>query len=140
MTAKEYLKTYQGEKKEADAIEARIMELERKKKRVKAVSHTGVPGSRNRKDLSDAEVAIEELVESYMRVITAYVTKEADILEKLELMQEAEERTVLILKYIIDKDERTGRTLTWYDIAERMNVSKRTAQYIHGRALQHFPL
>lgn len=140
MTAKEYLKTYQGEKKEADAIEARIMELERKKKRVKAVSHTGVPGSRNRKDLSDAEVAIEELVESYMRVITAYVTKEADILEKLELMQEAEERTVLILKYISDKDERTGRTLTWYDIAERMNVSKRTAQYIHGRALQHFPL
>ncbi len=140
MTAKEYLKTYQGEKKEADAIEARIMELERKKKRVKAVSHTGVPGSRNRKDLSDAEVAIEELVESYMRVITAYVTKEADILEKLELMQEAEERTVLMLKYISDKDERTGRTLTWYDIAERMNVSKRTAQYIHGRALQHFPL
>lgn len=140
MTAKEYLKTYQGEKKEADAIEARIMELERKKKRVKAVSHTGVPGSRNRKDLSDAEVAIEELVESYMRVITAYVTKEADILEKLELMQEAEERTVLMLKYISDKDERTGRALTWYDIAERMNVSKRTAQYIHGRALQHFPL
>ena len=140
MTAKEYLKTYQGEKKEADAIEARIMELERKKKRVKAVSHTGVPGSRNRKDLSDAEVAIEELVESYMRVITAYVTKEADILEKLELMQEAEERTVLMLKYISDRDERTGRTLTWYDIAERMNVSKRTAQYIHGRALQHFPL
>lgn len=140
MTAKEYLKTYQGEKKEADAIEARIMELERKKKRVKAVSHTGVPGSRNRKDLSDAEVAIEELVESYMRVITAYVTKEADILEKLELMQEAEERTVLMLKYISDKDERTGRTLTWYDIAERMNVSKRTAQYIHSRALQHFPL
>ena len=140
MTAKEYLKTYQGEKKEADAIEARIMELERKKKRVKAVSHTGVPGSRNRKDLSDAEVAIEELVESYMRVITAYITKEADILEKLELMQEAEERTVLMLKYISDKDERTGRTLTWYDIAERMNVSKRTAQYIHGRALQHFPL
>ena len=130
MTAKEYLKTYQGEKKEADAIEARIMELERKKKRVKAVSHTG----------SDAEVAIEELVESYMRVITAYVTKEADILEKLELMQEAEERTVLMLKYISDKDERTGRALTWYDIAERMNVSKRTAQYIHGRALQHFPL
>ena len=43
MTAKEYLKTYQGEKKEADAIEARIMELKRKKKRVKAVSHTGVP-------------------------------------------------------------------------------------------------
>lgn len=140
MTAKEYLKTYQGEKKEADAIEARIMELERKKKRVKAVSHTGVPGSRNRKDLSDAEVAIEELVESYMRVITAYVTKEANILEKLELMQEAEERTVLMLKYISDKDERTGRALTWYDIAERMNVSKRTAQYIHGRALQHFPL
>ena len=140
MTAKEYLKTYQGETKEADAIEARIMELERKKKRVKAVSHTGVPGSRNRKDLSDAEVAIEELVESYMRVITAYVTKEADILEKLELMQEAEERTVLMLKYISDKDERTGRALTWYDIAERMNVSKRTAQYIHGRALQHFPL
>ena len=140
MTAKEYLKTYQGEKKEADAIEARIMELERKKKRVKAVSHTGVPGSRNRKDLSDAEVAMEELVESYMRVITAYITKEADILEKLELMQEAEERTVLMLKYISDKDERTGRALTWYDIAERMNVSKRTAQYIHGRALQHFPL
>ena len=140
MTAKEYLKTYQGEKKEADAIEVRIMELERKKKRVKEVSHTGVPGSRNRKDLSDAEVAIEELVESYMRVITAYVTKEADILEKLELMQEAEERTVLMLKYISDKDERTGRALTWYDIAERMNVSKRTAQYIHGRALQHFPL
>lgn len=139
MTAKEYLKAYQGEKKDADAIESRIEELEKKKKRVKAISHTGVPGSHNRRDLSDAEVAIEELVESYMRVIAAYIAKEADILEKLELMKDPEERAVLRLKYINDRTE-SGKYITWYDIAERLHVSKRTAQYIHGRALQNFPM
>lgn len=139
MTAKEYLKAYQAEKLEADAIEKRIKELERRKQSLEGVRYTWAPKHRERKDLSDPEASIGELVEKYIKKITAYMGKEADILDRLERMKDPEERTVLLLRYINSKND-SGLPLTWYDIAERMNVSKRTAQYIHGRALRHFPM
>lgn len=139
MTAKDYLKAYQAEKREADVIERRIEELERKKKSVQAIRHSGMPRAHEQRDLSDAEASIDELIEKYLQKIMAYIGKETEILGKLEEMKDAEERTVIMLKYVNNKGI-TSRFLTWYEIAEIMNVSKRTAQYIHGRALQHFPM
>lgn len=140
MTAKEYLKRYVAEKHEADVLEKRIKELQGKKMRLQAIRHSGTPKSRKQRDQSDAEAAIDELMEMYEGRILSYVGKETDILQRIGKMQDEEERRVLILKYITEINAVTGKRWTWYDIAEEISCSKRNAQYIHGRALQHFPI
>lgn len=140
MTAKEYLKRYAAEKKEADTIEERIRELREKREHVQAVRFSGTPRTKQTKDLSGAEAAIDRLVRTYEEKILSYVGKEARIIETIDRMTESEERKVLMLKYVLDINPATGKKWTWYEIAEEIPCSKRTAQYIHGRALLHFPI
>ena len=134
MTAKEFLKAYQAEKIEASVYEERITELKSLKGSIRANRTDGAPKARRKKDLLDPLLTIDELTERYEAKISAYIGKEAYILDKLNEMNDAQERTVLTLRYI------EGEPLTWWDIAERMDCGKRKAQYIHGRALQHFPM
>ena len=139
MTAKEFLKAYQAEKIEASVYEERIAELKSLKGSIRANRTDGAPKARRKKDLLDPLLTIDELTERYEAKISAYIGKEAYILDKLDEMDDAKERTVLTLRYIVSKN-RSGEPLTWWDIAERMDCGKRKAQYIHGRALQHFPM
>lgn len=139
MTAKEFLKAYQAEKIEASVYDDRIAELKSLKESVRANRVDGVPKVRKKRDLLDPLLTIDELTERYEAKISAYIGKEAYILDKLDEMADAQERTVLTLRYIESKS-RSGEPLTWWDIAERMDCGKRKAQYIHGRALQHFPM
>ena len=138
MTAKEYLKRYAAEKREADIIEARIKELRGRREHIQSVRYSDMPHSGKVKDLSEAEAQIDELVEKYEQKILSYITKEAHILEAIDRMTEWEERKTLMLKYVMDTNPATGKSWTWYEIAEEIACSKRTAQYIHGRALLHF--
>lgn len=140
MTAKEYLKRYVAEKREADILEKRIKELQGKKLRLQAIRHSALPKSKKQRDQSDAEAAIDELMQMYENRILSYVGKESDILHRIGEMQEEAERQILLLKYVMEINPVTGKRWTWYDIAEEVSCSKRNAQYIHGRALQHFPI
>ncbi len=139
MTAKDYLKSYVAEKDQADACQKRIKYLEDMKKRVKAVRYTGMPKAGNQGDLSDAEAYIDELMDKYVSIILSYIGKEADILDRINRMEKAEEREVLMWRYINNRD-RDGRKLTWDDIAAKIPCSRRTAENYHGRALQNFPM
>ena len=139
MTAKEYLKAYAATKDQADAIEERITQLRELRERVQAVRHNGMPKARKRTDLSDAEVSIDELIEMYIGKIASYIGQETEILERIDRISEADERTVLMFRYVNNKDK-SGKKLTWDEIADKIPCTKRTAQYIHGRALKNFPM
>ena len=139
MTAKEYLKGYAATKDQADAIEERITQLRELRERVQAVRHNGMPKARKQIDLSDAEVSIDELIEMYISRITSYIGQEADILERIDRISEADEKTVLMFRYVNNKDK-SGKKLTWDEIADKIPCTKRTAQYIHDRALKNFPM
>ena len=105
MTAKEYLKGYAATKDQADAIEERITQLRELRERVQAVRHNGMPKARKQTDLSDAEVSIDELIEMYISRIASYIGQEADILERIDRIKEADERTVLMFRYVNNKDK-----------------------------------
>ena len=139
MTAKEFLKAYRAEKIEAGAYEERIAELKSLRGSIRANRADIAPKAKRKRELLDPLLAIDELTERYEAKVSAYIGKEAYILDKLDEMNDAQERTVLTLRYIENKN-RSGEPLTWWDIAERMDCGKRKAQYIHGRALQHFPM
>ena len=132
MTAKEYLRSFARRKIDTEVLEERIGELKRRKTQLRAVKHSGLPRAKKQMDLSDAEAAIDSLIREYEQDIAKRMREESRIRERIDKMPDPEERKVLRLVYILDKK------LTWYEIAEEMSVSKRTAQNIHGRALQHF--
>lgn len=139
MTAKEFLKAYRAEKIEADVYEERIAELKSLKGSIRANRADIAPKAKRKRDLLDPLLTIDELTERYEAKTSAYIGKEAYILDRLDEMDDALERTVLMLRYVKSKNS-SGEPLTWWDIAERMDCGKRKAQYIHGRALQHFPM
>ena len=132
MTAKEYLRSFARCKSDTEVLEERIGELKRRKTQLRAVKHSGLPRAKKQMDLSDAEAAIDSLIREYEQDIAKRMREESRIRERIDKIPDPEERKVLRLVYILDKK------LTWYEIAEEMSVSKRTAQNIHGRALQHF--
>ena len=132
MTAKEYLRSFARRKIDTEVLEERIGELKQRKTQLRAVKHSGLPRAKKQMDLSDAEAAIDSLIREYEQDITRRMREESRIRERIDKMPDPEERKVLRLVYILDKK------LTWYEIAEEMSVSKRTAQNIYGRALQHF--
>lgn len=132
MTAKEYLRSFARRKIDTEVLEERIGELKQRKTQLRAVKHLGLPRAKKQMDLSDAEAAIDSLIREYEQDIAKRMREESRIRERIDKMPDPEERKVLRLVYILDKK------LTWYEIAEEMSVSKRTAQNIHGRALQHF--
>jgi len=139
MTAKEFLKAYRAEKIEAGAYEERIAELKSLRGSIRANRADIAPKAKRKRELLDPLLAIDELTERYEAKVSAYIGKEAYILDRLGEMDDALERTVLTLRYVKNKNS-SGEPLTWWDIAERMDCGKRKAQYIHGRALQHFPM
>lgn len=132
MTAKEYLRSFARRKTDTEVLEERIGELKQRKTQLRAVKHPGLPRAKKQMDLSDAEAAIDSLIREYEQDITRRMREESRIRARIDEMPDPEERKVLRLVYVLDKK------LTWYEIAEEMSVSKRTAQNIHGRALQHF--
>lgn len=132
MTAKEYLRSFARRKIDTEVLEERIGELKQRKTQLRVMKHSGLPRAKKQMDLSDAEAAIDSLIREYEQDIAKSIREESRIRERIDKMPDPEERKVLRLVYVLDKK------LTWYEIAEEMSVSKRTAQNIHGRALQHF--
>lgn len=132
MTAKEYLRSFARKKADTDLLMARIEELKRKKEQLHAVKHSGLPRAKKQTDLPEAETALDSLIREYEADAVECASEESRIRERISRIPEPEERKVLRLVYITD------RKMTWYEIAEELNVSKRTAQNIHGRALLHF--
>lgn len=131
MTAKEYLEKHANHKSDISDMESRINELRQRKKQIHALKF-GTPRAKRKTDLSDAEAAIDELIRSYEDSIKQCVRHEEEIGKRIGELIDPEERKVLRLLYVMDKK------LTWYEIAEELHVSKRTAQNIHSRALLHF--
>lgn len=133
MTAKEYLRQYKSAYAEADRIEERIRKLRLKYAMPSAIIYTDMPKAHNAGgDLSDYASQVEALSFTLQKKLMECVLLEADIMERISCIQSADERTLLSLRYIDG--------LSWDKIAVRLSMSERTVYYLHGSALQHFPV
>jgi len=135
MTAKEYLTDYTALKREAEDLKHRVEELREKRLYIKSLDMSSAASGGTRKDISDTVAAIDNLIAKYLRKIMEFISIEAEILETIERIKDPIERDILTLRYIQDKDPKTGKPYTWLKIAERVNYSERSAQYKHGEAL-----
>lgn len=139
MTAKEYLLQYRDAYRDAQEIELRITQLRLKYAMPSAINYSDMPKAHNTEhDLSDYMASLSELTDYLVAKYCKCVGLEGDILKRIDTMEDALERQVLELRYT-NIDDR-GRLMRWEDVAQRMGYSRQNIVYIHGRALQHFPL
>ena len=133
MTAKEYLSQYRMVNREIEDIDHRMAQLRLKYAAPSAIDYSDMPKAHNSEhDLSDYIAKMDELTDYMISKYTRLRGIEIDIYLRLDRLERQEERELLRYRYIDG--------LTWTEIADRLSTVERNVYFIHGRALQHFPM
>ena len=133
MTAKEYLLQYQHIQREIEDIDRRMAQVRLKYAAPSAINYSDMPKAHNSNhDLSDYVAKIDEVTDYMISKYTRLRGIEIDIYMRVDRMENQQERELLRHRYIDG--------MTWTQIADAMLTTERNVYFIHGRALQHFPM
>jgi hypothetical protein len=133
MTAKEYLLQYQHIQREIEDIDRRMAQVRLKYAAPSAINYSDMPKARNSNhDLSDYVAKMDELTDYMISKYTRLRGIEIDIYMRVDRMENQQERELLRYRYIDG--------MTWTQVADAMLTTERNVYFIHGRALQHFPM
>lgn len=125
---KRYLRQYGKAVRTVKRLEQRIEELRMNKELPAALASDGMPHGHTIKDLSDYIVRLEEREKAYADQIGRRICLYEEISDKIDTVQNEDERDVLFLRYV--------KQLDWEDVAKEMNMSLRKVYYLHGQALK----
>lgn len=126
---KEYLKGYERACRQIKRYEEKIYEL-RINKMCPSIIMDGMPHSQDKNDLSSYAAKRDELWNKYMKERYKRIKICKEISDKIERMEDEDEKDVLMYRYI--------RKMKWEDIAVKMNFSWQHLHKIHARALTNF--
>ena len=133
MTAKEYLLQYQHIQREIEDIDRRMAQVRLKYAAPSAINYSDMPKAHNgNHDLSDYVAKMDELTDYMISKYTRLRGIEIDIYMRVDRMENQQERELLRYRYIDG--------MTWTQVADAMLTTERNVYFIHGRALQHFPM
>ena len=133
MTAKEYLLQYQHIQREIEDIDRRMAQVRLKYAAPSAINYSDMPKAHNSNhDLSDYVAKMDELTDYMISKYTRLRGIEIDIYMRVDRMENQQERELLRYRYIDG--------MTWTQVADAMLTTDRNVYFIHGRALQHFPM
>ena len=133
MTAKEYLLQYQHIQREREDIDRRMAQVRLKYAAPSAINYSDMPKAHNSNhDLSDYVAKMDELTDYMISKYTRLRGIEIDIYMRVDRMENQQERELLRYRYIDG--------MTWTQVADAMLTTERNVYFIHGRALQHFPM
>lgn len=128
---KEYLKRYEKAMRQLKRHEERINEIRGSAVNISVISD-GMPHSHNKSDLSSYAVQLDREERKYLKARYQRLIICNEIFHKIELLENEDEKDVLIYRYI--------KLLRWEDIAVKMQYSWQHVHKIHSRALQNFML
>lgn len=128
---KEYLRSYQGLLKNIKLLQVEIEEL-RLSKMNPSIVYDDMPHPNNNTDLSTYAAVLDSKERQLADVKEQAATRYNEITAKIESMSDATERSLLSFKYLWG--------LTFDDISDKINYSRRNVIIIHGRALINFSL
>ena len=133
MTAKEYLLQYQHIQREIEDIDRRMAQVRLKYAAPSAINYSDMPKAHNSNhDLSDYVAKMDELTDYMISKYTRLRGIEIEIYMRVDRMENQQERELLRYRYIDG--------MTWTQVADAMLTTERNVYFIHGRALQHFPM
>lgn len=126
---KEYLNGYGKAIRQMQRSELKISEM-RVNKICPSVINDGMPHTSNNSDLSDYAALLDEEERRYMKARYKRIKLCKEITDKIEGMENEDEKDVLMYRYI--------KLMKWEDIAVKMRYSWQHVHRIHARALINF--
>lgn len=131
---KEYLRQYEKVVRQMERSELRINEIRMNKMHPSLVLD-GLPHGSTQSDMSSYAVKIEEETQKYLRDRYRRVKLCAEIMDRIEQMDNEDEKDILTYRYI--------NLMQWsgaQSISEKMGISVREVHRLHGKALSHFKI
>ena len=126
MTAKEFLRRARSVDRRVDEAQERVDRLRARLEAGRMSSVTGMPrgGAKDWTETADRLIELERVVNARTRELVRLKLAAIDVIRSVEEPRLAE---VLELYYIDG--------LTWEQVAQRMDITPRWAQSLHGQAL-----
>lgn len=128
---KDYLRGYERAVRQMERINERIDEI-RSNRIGTGINYDGLPHAHNNSDLSEYAAKIDSEIRRYMKARYRRTMICREISDKVERMDNEDEKDVLTYRYI--------RLMKWEDICVKMNLSWRRVHYIHNDALKNFKM
>lgn len=130
-TKKKYLQGYEKAKKQMERSEIRIHEM-RMNQLYPSMVTDGMPHASGCADLSKYASLLDEEERKYIKARYLRMKRCQEIMDKIERMENEDEKDVLVYRYI--------KLWDWGKIASKIGVCLRRVHYIHSDALNHFCL
>ena len=128
---KEYLKGYEKAIRQMERSEVKINEM-RLNRICPSVNNDGMPHAHNNNDLSGYAALLDEEERRYMKARYNRIKTCKEISDKIERMENEDEKDVLMYRYI--------KLMKWEDICVKMQYSWKHIHRIHSKALNNFKM
>lgn len=128
---KEYLRGYEKTVRQMKRSEEKMLEIHLGKI-MPSAGNDGMPHAHNNSDLSGYAALMDAEERRYMKARYRRIQMCKEITDKIERMDNEDEKDVLMYRYI--------RLMKWEDIAVKMEYSWQHIHKIHARALKNFQL
>lgn len=125
---KEYLWSYQKEKRRLQRLEEELKEL-RLDKMCPSVIQDGMPHASGSRDLSGYMAKVDALERKILKARYKRIQKLKEIKDRVECLGDENEKDVLVYRYI--------RGMKWEDIAVKMGYKWAQIHRIHSKALKN---
>ncbi len=128
---KEYLRGYEKAIRRVKRCETRIDAI-RMNKMHPSLILDGLPHGSVQSDLSSYAAKLDEEEQKYLKTIKQEEELRAEITDKIEKLEDEDEKDVLLYRYIA--------LMKWEDVATKMGFSRQHTHKIHARALKNFKM
>lgn len=128
---KEFLMSYQKEKRRVRRLEEQLEEL-RQNKMSPSATNDGMPHGTDKKDLSDYAVKVDEIEQELIAARYSRICAFQDVQKRIETMEDEREKDLLTYRYL--------RGLKWEEVAVRMGYSWQRTHKVHSRALENLKM
>lgn len=126
---KEYLKGFERAVRQMNRFEERIQEIRDSRMSI-SVASDGMPHAHNTNDLSSYAAMLDQELSRYLKARYKRDMKCKEIRDKIERLDNEDEKDVLTYRYI--------KLMKWEEICTNMHISWKTVHRLHGRALKNF--
>lgn len=128
---KEYLRGYEKAIRQMKRCEERLKEIRGSRTSI-SVASDGMPHAHNQSDLSSYAALLDQEERKYMKVRYIRIQKCTEITNKIERLENEDEKDVLLYRYI--------KLMRWEDIAVKLGYSLQHIHKIHSKALINFKM
>lgn len=128
---KEFLMSYQKEKRRVRRLEEQLEEL-RRNKMSPSVTNDGMPHGTDKKDLSDYAVKVDEIEQELVAARYSRICAFQEVQKRIEAMEDEREKDLLTYRYL--------KGLKWEEICARMDYKWRQVHRIHAMAIKNLKM